>query len=295
MARGDVFRGLLDFENAQTRRKIASREIKLKEETEQRLASQGMAGINLEREKLEETALQFDISTDLKQQDLTIRGAYMEALTANQVLQNTVTDQRIKSDITEKERQIVANKSRATGFQADLYGMKIETLKEMLKSSDPEENQKARNIAIGYTASQDAALALKGLTLQNQQMNTAINLMGQRMQQDAQNRDAISDALELVMAGAGGIGEKAFGKEQFNTLANVLYQNAIKAALPGGELVPSSVVPEIAPQDPGIMSKIGNLLGFGGDGAAAQTGVDPGTSGLEPDEDLEAGLRNLQK
>jgi hypothetical protein len=215
---------------------LASREIQLKEKTEDRLARQGAAAIDLQRKGLK-----------LKRKEVSIRSAYMDALTSTQELQNQLIDQRIKSRIVDLERQAAAHKVTAAGQQTELFGMKLDELKRMMNSSDEEERAKARAIAIGYDAVRDSNEQIKLLTLQNQQMATAIRGMTFELQQDKARQNSASEVLNLAV----GLSEAGLAKEIFGEEGEPFMKQAVRNAFVtylGGEPAGAETVPPIAPE-----------------------------------------------
>lgn len=205
--------------------------------------------------------------------ELDIKETYMGALTATQELQSTLLKSRLDAGLVELERQAKANQNRMGKQQFKMLKTRNRKIREMLDSNDETEKLMATSALLGIKANENSELVIKQLSLQNQQMQTQLQVMGFGLRQDKARQDSAGEILNLATAlSQAGLSKEIFGEEGDQFMKTAV-RNAFTAYL-GGDLPDPNTVPDVAPEDPGFIESMKNRLGFGEGSPAGEIPTD---------------------
>ncbi len=231
--------------------------------------------------------------------ELDIKESYMGALTSTQKLQSDLLKNRLDAGLIELEREAKANQLSIGKHQFKMLKTRNRKIREMLDSDDETEKLMATSALLGINAVRKSDDTIKQLTLQNQQMQTQLQVMSFGLKENAARQNSASEILNLATA----LSEAGLSKEVFGEEGDVFMKQAIRNAFItylGGDLPDPATVPDIAPPSPGLWDRMKGVVGIGGEKTvnAIKSDVPAGTFGGDAAVDsaaLEERLRKMRE
>jgi len=220
--------------------------------------------------------------------DVQFRGPLIKAQTD---YQNALTSEMMDVELRDLKRQASALKVKGMEQEVKLGGFRIDELTKMLHSGDEEEAQKARDIFIGYKSTQDLSTMISAMRLQNDQLNTMVNVLGFGLRDAESKKQQALDALGILVQFPK-VAEKIYGDK---SEVEKQKTDAARRALEGSDITSvlnqvRGMIKETEAEAPGVINTVRSRKP-----SAMESAPLPSTRRAQPKDKISMALNELMR